>query len=90
MQSYQILVKGNVQGVFYRAFARETARKLNITGTVKNMNNGDVEIIAQCSKETLSQFIKLLKSGPLGSNVSGINFREIATEKLYKDFNIAY
>ena len=90
MKTILITIQGNVQGVFYRAFARETAKKLSITGTVKNMGNGDVEIIAQCNKEILNQFIKLLKQGPLGSNITSINFKEIETEKVYKGFNIAY
>mgnify|MGYP001612854397 FL=1 len=90
MQTFQILIKGNVQSIFYRIFTKLNAKKLNVTGTVKNLNNGDVEILANCNKETLNQFIKLLKLGPLGSDVTGINFKEIPAEKIYKDFNIIY
>ena len=41
-----LIVKGRVQGVFYRVYTRKKAIELNLTGWVKNTYNGDVEIIA--------------------------------------------
>ena len=53
----EILVSGKVQGVFYRAHAKEFARELGIVGTIHNLDsNGDVEIIIEGSKNLLKEF----------------------------------
>lgn len=90
MEATLIIIKGNVQGIFYRAFAKSEAEKLNIKGYVKNLNNGNVEIIAVGESNNLNKFIEILGKGPEGAIIKGINFKEIETEKLYKGFNITY
>lgn len=88
MEATLIIIKGDVQGVFYRAFAKKEADKLDIKGYVKNLNNGDVEIIAVGESNNIKKFMEILRKGPEGAIIKGINFKEIETEKLYKGFNI--
>lgn len=59
-----LTVTGKVQGVYYRASAKEAAERLNITGWVKNTRSGDVEILASGTGEALDQFIHWCKQGP--------------------------
>ena len=60
----KIIVKGDVQGVFFRASAKRIADELNIGGTVKNTNDGNVEIVSTGSQEQLNKLITWCKRGP--------------------------
>jgi acylphosphatase len=72
LQSLQIIVQGKVQGVYYRQRTREKATELGITGTVKNLVNGDVEIIATGTDVSLAQFAGWCKQGPRKAIVTGV------------------
>ncbi len=64
MPTKHILVKGKVQGVFYRATANKEAKKMGITGWVRNTSEGDVEILASGNEVQLELFIEWCKKGP--------------------------
>ena len=66
LQSLQVIVQGKVQGVYYRQSTREKAAELGITGTVKNLANGDVEIIATGEDAALTQFTGWCKKARQG------------------------
>jgi len=51
-----LVISGKVQGVFYRASAKEQAEKLQINGWVKNTKEGNVEVLASGSEESLLKF----------------------------------
>ena len=89
MITTHILVKGFVQGVFYRRYVKQLAEKLNILGYVKNLQQGDVEIVAQGSEEDLLQFISLCKLGPQLANVKEVIVKYISLKK-FSDFSIRY
>ena len=59
-----IYVKGRVQGVFYRTWAKEQADKLRVVGTVANLGDGRVEIVVEGQRRVLEKFAELLKEGP--------------------------
>lgn len=58
---YKILVKGRVQGVFFRASTKDKAEELNLSGFVQNEPNGDVYLEAQ--GEQVDELINWIKSG---------------------------
>jgi acylphosphatase len=60
----KIIVKGDVQGVFFRASSKTFADELHIGGTVKNTHDGNVEIVATGSQEQLNKLITWCKQGP--------------------------
>jgi acylphosphatase len=64
MPTVHLLIKGKVQGVFYRASAKEVADGLGITGWIKNTANGDVEAMASGNAEQVRQFIAWCERGP--------------------------
>lgn len=72
----QILVKGKVQGVFYRKSAKNVADQLMLTGWVKNLQNGQVEIYAQGSEDLVNQFIEWCHKGPENAVVTDIQVKE--------------
>jgi acylphosphatase len=64
METVRLLIKGKVQGVFYRASARDRAVELGIKGWVKNTPEGNVEVVATGEKENLEKFIDWCRKGP--------------------------
>lgn len=60
------IIKGQVQGVFFRATTRQMATELGLTGTVRNVPDGTVEIFAQGTRKSLDRLIEQLvdESGP--------------------------
>jgi acylphosphatase len=64
MIKLKILLKGRVQGVFFRISTKKTAEKLNISGWVRNLSTGEVEISAVGSPKKIKEFTKWLKTGP--------------------------
>lgn len=87
MQTIHLIVKGKVQGVFYRAFVKNTAEDLGITGWVKNLPDKTVEINATSSEEILKQFIDLCRQGPPRAFVENI-ITEGIPDKHFNGFKI--
>lgn len=72
MATVNLIVKGKVQGVFFRAEAKETAEKLGITGWVKNREDGSVEAMAKGSQESIDAFVQWCKTGPKRAGVTDV------------------
>lgn len=88
MESVKIIVTGDVQGVFYRHFAKKTAEKMGITGWAKNENDGSVTIVAQGSKEQIERYIEWAKAGSPMSKVENVTVEEIPKEEGLLGFGV--
>ncbi len=84
---YRILITGYVQGVGYRYSALSEARRLEITGYVRNMPDGSVYIEAEGSRNKLDALVKWCYEGP--GHVVNVNVTENPPVG-YKDFTIKY
>ncbi len=87
MPTLHLLIKGKVQGVFYRASAKETAEKLGITGWIKNTPSGDVEAVVTGSKNQLQEFVNWCKQGPRRADVMEVISTE-QEEVFFKEFSV--
>ena len=87
MPTVHLVISGKVQGVFYRATAKEQAEKLKLDGWVKNTKEGTVEILASGSSQNLLMFTEWCKIGPDGALVSNVIVTE-TKEKPEKGFKI--
>ena len=58
------IVSGRVQGVWYRAHTRDKARELGLHGYVRNLADGDVEIVAQGEQSAVDALIDWSWTGP--------------------------
>ena len=67
-----MIVKGKVQGVYFRASAKKTADQLNISGWIRNLPDRNVEILASSSDEELEKFIYWCRQGPPGAEVKEV------------------
>lgn len=79
-----VLIKGRVQRVFYRDWTRRTAQGLSLTGWVRNLEDGRVEIVAEGEKNKLIKLIELIKEGPRLAKVKHI---DVSWEKATGEFN---
>ncbi len=86
----EIRVLGMVQGVFFRTTTRDVARKLGLKGTVRNMSDGSVEIIAEGSEERLNRLISFAKQGPPSAKVYDIQIKWEQAKGDLSYFNIIY
>jgi acylphosphatase len=87
MPTVYLLIKGKVQGVFYRAMAKEEADQLQVTGWIKNTEEGHVEAVASGSQEALDQFINWCKRGPKKAEVADVEIKTLP-EETFKQFSI--
>ena len=83
----RIIVKGLVQGVFYRASAKKEADRLRVKGIVKNLANNDVEIIATADESSIRAFAEWCKVGPPAAEVDEVIVQQIE-DAVFSDFRI--
>jgi acylphosphatase len=73
MQSrVRIVVTGRVQGVFFRREITDLARRLNISGWVRNLPDGRVEVLGEGEKPILEELIRFCHVGPAGAVVRNV------------------
>lgn len=87
LRSVHLLVKGKVQGVFFRATAQEMAELLQLKGWVKNTPAGEVEIMAYGERERVQKFIDWCKKGPPRAVVTKVQVSEME-EYSYDSFQV--
>ncbi len=82
-------IRGRVQGVFFRQSTRDKARELGLGGWVKNLPNGDVELLACGNKASLDVLQAWLWQGPPAARVQDVVVEAQAFED-FRDFRIDY
>jgi len=83
-------VKGIVQGVGFRYFVYRHAKTLDLTGYVRNLPDGRVEVVAEGSEESLRELVSLLWEGPVGSYVENVELEWSEAKNEFKDFKIIW
>ena len=84
MPTIHLLIKGKVQGVFYRASAKDVALTLDLKGWIKNTREGHVESIVAGSEKSLQQYIEWCRKGPAKAVVQSINVTSIKDENFHE------
>ncbi len=87
MSTVNLIIKGKVQGVYYRVAAKEEAEKLGITGWVQYINEGRVEIMASGTQEHLEQFIEWCNKGPEKAEVANVIVTPLS-EETFDEFSV--
>lgn len=82
-----IIISGDVQGVGFRQFVKYHANKLGIKGWVKNLYNGDVEIMLAGSPENLEKIMEIVKKGPPIALVEHVKTEELPGQE-FESFEI--
>lgn len=85
-----LFIEGRVQGVFYRAFTRESAARLGLNGWAKNLYDGSVEVVLEGDKGAIEEAIQECRKGPPGSSVQEVKVVWEEYLENYKGFEIKY
>ena len=72
-------ISGRVQGVFFRAYTRDEARRLGLKGWVRNLPDGRVEVLAQGNSEQLGSLESFCRKGPPHARVQDVEVTEEST-----------
>jgi len=83
IQRVRLFVSGRVQGVCFRYYTREQASALGVTGFVRNLYDGRVEVVAEGAAEAIERLVLWCHEGPSMANVIEI---EISREEPSGEF----
>lgn len=83
-----VIMKGEVQGVGFRAMAKRFARELFLTGFVRNLSDGTVEIVAQGDEEDLRKIVDRLVEYFGLDPVRGVEMGFLDRTEIFDDFQI--
>lgn len=85
-----IMVYGGVQGVFFRANTQDKARELGLTGYVRNLPDGSVEIVAEGDRGKLESLLAWCRHGPPAASVLRVEHGWEEKKEGFADFSIRY
>jgi len=88
LKQVQLFVRGRVQGVFFRASAQREAKRLGLTGWVRNRSDGSVEILAEGEEDQLKELIAWSNRGPSAARVERVDVRWRSFSGDFFDFRI--
>jgi Acylphosphatases len=87
MKRYHVFVEGRVQGVGMRGFCMMEAQSRGLTGSVKNLENGLVEIYVQGAEELIDLFLAKVKEGNRFIRVDDMSIKEVPVVEGEKRFS---
>lgn len=91
MKTTELIVSGRVQGVGFRNYVSQIAKDLNIKGTVRNLSDGDVKIIAQTDDDTLNKMVERIKQPQHQfMKIKDVEIHDLQLDKVYNDFSVVY
>ncbi|BAZ45481.1 acylphosphatase [Chondrocystis sp. NIES-4102] len=90
MKKIRAIVSGKVQGVSYRMYTQAQARQLGVLGYVRNLSNGDVEIIAVGNAQAVDALMEWANSGSPSAIVNHVDIKPITDVEDFNDFAIRY
>jgi acylphosphatase len=73
MKRAEVVVRGSVQGVFFRVETRNRARSLGVGGWVRNAADGSVEAVFEGDDERVESMVSWCSRGPLGAQVDDVD-----------------
>ena len=84
------IVDGRVQGVSFRYYAQRRARDLRLTGFVRNLGDGTVEVVAEGPRSKLDELLAFLRTGPRAAFVTDVDTRWPTPTGEFNSFEVRY
>jgi acylphosphatase len=85
-----MLISGRVRGVFYRSSTRRTALELGLTGWVRNLPDGRVEIVVEGEEDQVEELIDWCRKGPPSADVKGLEVKQERPTGEFKRFSVKF
>ncbi|MDF1591080.1 MAG: acylphosphatase [Desulfobacterales bacterium] len=86
----RVIIRGRVQGVFFRMETQRAADRHGVFGWVKNRADGAVEAVFEGDTDKVDAVIDWCRQGPRHADVKGVDIQEENYTGEFKEFNIAY
>jgi acylphosphatase len=90
VEALVLMVSGRVQGVGFRWFAEREALRHGVSGYVKNLPDGRVEIWAQAESRALAEFCERVKRGPSGARVDDVERTSVSVDENLSSFRVRF
>jgi len=88
MERVRLLVRGRVQGVGFRWYAKRCAGSCRVAGWAANLPDGSVAVVAEGEPADLEAFMAALRDGELGRNIASIERADEAARGRLRGFGI--
>jgi len=89
-QRAHLFVSGRVQGVFFRQAFKVVARKNNVFGWVRNLQDGRVEAVLEGDDDSISHVIEWCHAGPANARVDDVSIKDEDYTGEYSKFEVLY
>ncbi len=90
MKRIQVFFSGTVQGVGFRFTAERLARRFPITGFVRNLEDGQVEVTAEGEEASLVEFLTAIRESGMKNYIRDVETHWSKAEGVFKHFSVAY
>lgn len=84
----RFVVQGTVQGIFFRQFVKEHADDLKLSGFVRNLEDGTVEVVAEGEDDNLKRLLGFLKTGPAHAQIRNVVVEEKKWSGDFDEFKV--
>jgi acylphosphatase len=84
----RLVVSGRVQGVGFRYFVVQAAEGFGVSGTVRNLPNGDVEVVAEGAAHALDRLEEVVRAGPRSARVERVAREDVAPAGRHAGFHV--
>ncbi len=84
----RLMIRGRVQGVFFRASTVELALRLGLGGWVRNCRDGSVEVVAEGQDKKVEELIQWCRQGPAGAQVRNVQLHWEEHQGVFDSFSI--
>jgi len=88
MMQLEAIVSGKVQAVHYRVFVQDSATALDLVGSVENLSDGTVRVIAQGMPDVLKEFVEYLHEGSLLAEVTSVAIEWQSADVSFFEFSV--
>ncbi len=88
MKRVRAIISGRVQGVWFRASTLEKALEYGVRGTVRNLVDGRVELVAEGEDAGVNQLLRWARNGPPMAAVDSVELEDLPQDKEFTDFRI--
>lgn len=90
LKQVRVIISGRVQGVGFRWWVQKQAQNLKLSGWIKNLDDGRVELVMQGKKNNLNLLLESIKHGPRFSEVEEVNVSWEEEKNEFEGFKILY
>jgi len=90
LERLHAIVRGHVQGVYFRSSTHENGARLGLRGWVRNRPDGTVEVEAEGLRVALDDLVKFLHRGPPGARVSAVEIKWLPHTGLLSEFDVRW